>query len=585
MYFWGNSHFLKSLRIRGTFISVFFAFMFFYSPIHSLENHQLENVEWPLEFLTPITGSFTEYRNSTVHLGLDFKTYGINGFKLLAATQGYVESISYTKEGYGLSMITYSPNSKLRTRYAHLNDFKGNLKGLELLRNSLLLLAGEEGFSVKTNKEDFRFKKKDWIARTGETGSGVAHLHLELFDSNGFYNPMAFKKYSQVDSKFPVIDTVYLETDAGETYSLKAVKKSEKVFEVEKTDEQIYISGKVKAKVAAFDLISSRNRNGIFEFSLAVNEKKQYEKTLDFLPFKDLSLKHALYDINRSSLSPPKYVYNLFDGKDEKNYSFDADNFPLGKKINLSITISDSNKNRSTIHFAVISRKSAAPDFKKSKIKTFSSADSNVAIDFRKNRTFGNGEIRIQKLDSIPEESKNEDLVPTGKVYELLASDFSWLGNAYAIFKTENLPADSTLYLYDKDTKIWNLLKTKKTKDGLSFELKRTGILSVMKDVSPPKIYYPYLVNRNFNPADTIGENFIERFYSVSDKGSGIGKMKLTFDGQSYPFEFDVDRHFIKLQIPKKLAKFKSTYLVQIQITDRAGNKSEWFNDLVKISR
>ncbi|NUM42239.1 MAG: hypothetical protein HUU45_11490, partial [Leptospiraceae bacterium] len=458
---------LKNKKSKHRLLLSFLLLFFSATRLYSLDTFQLEEVEWPLEYLTPISGTFTEYRNSSVHLGLDFKTYGINGLKLLSATKGYVESISYSPSGYGLSIITYSPNTRLKTRYAHLNDFKGSISGFELLRQSLLLL-NEEKFSVRLNANEFQFKKKDWIARTGETGVGIAHLHLEIFDSKGFYNPMIFKNYSQIDKQYPIVNLVSIETDNGEMHYLKATQKKDNLFEIEETETPITVSGKVKVKVTAYDLISSINRNGIFGFTLKANEKELYTKNLDFLSYKELSEKHALYDINRSSLSPPNYVYNLFDGREEKNYSFNTNDFPLNEKILLNISVFDSNKNTSTIEFSVIVKESSPIQNKKVDTKIFLSDDSNVIINLKKNKIIGKGEIKIQKLNSLPESLQTDGLLPEGQSYEITAYDYSWLGKAEATLKIGNLSQGQSLYLYDKETKILNLLKTKSSKNGLS---------------------------------------------------------------------------------------------------------------------
>ncbi len=43
-----------------------------------------EEVGFPLPYLSPITGTFAEIRNHNLHLGSDFKSYGLNGHDILA---------------------------------------------------------------------------------------------------------------------------------------------------------------------------------------------------------------------------------------------------------------------------------------------------------------------------------------------------------------------------------------------------------------------------------------------------------------------------------------------------------------------
>jgi len=114
--------------------------------------------------------------------------------------------------------------------------------------------------------------------------------------------------------------------------------------------------------------------------------------------------------------------------------------------------------------------------------------------------------------------------------------------------------------------------------------LTRLGIIAVMKDKTPPVINYPYLVNRDFNLPEVKDSRMLEKFYAVYDRGSGIsGNMKVLFEGNPYPFEYDKDRGFIKLEIPLVLKKYKNLYIIQIQIQDKAGNLSRWFTDVVSL--
>ena len=127
--------------------------LFFYIGIvpflSAIEPDAKKKVFWPLDMKLPISGSFAEYRNSHLHMGCDFKTYGINGFPVLSVFDGYVSNMSYSENGYGLSIILTSPSLNLNARYAHLNDLYGNVDGLEELKQSLRLLGSTSGFSVK----------------------------------------------------------------------------------------------------------------------------------------------------------------------------------------------------------------------------------------------------------------------------------------------------------------------------------------------------------------------------------------------------------------------------------------------------
>lgn len=164
---------------------------------------KIDSVYWPMQVRLPISGTFAEFRNSHLHMGCDYKTYGINGFSVLSVYDGNIASMSYANNGYGLSINLFSPSLKIYAKYAHLNDLHGDVSGLEELKTALLLLGKPEGFQVKLKPEYFKVKSKDRIARSGETGSGISHLHLELFDGKEYFNPLSFLNYKQEDKIHP----------------------------------------------------------------------------------------------------------------------------------------------------------------------------------------------------------------------------------------------------------------------------------------------------------------------------------------------------------------------------------------------
>jgi hypothetical protein len=76
----------------------------------------------------------------------------------------------------------------------------------------------------------------------------------------------------------------------------------------------------------------------------------------------------------------------------------------------------------------------------------------------------------------------------------------------------------------------------------------------------------------------------VERFYYTTDRGSGISsRIEVLLEGSPYPFVFDRDRNFIKLEISKNLRNIKNPILIQIRVQDNAGNKSSWFTDIVNL--
>ncbi len=554
----------------------FFFIIIFSQSIFSDDKLKTDDVIWPMKLKLPISGTFAEYRNSHLHMGCDFKTYGINGYPILSVFDGHISSISYSDKGYGLSVNIYSPKLNLTAKYAHLNDFVSDVKDLENLKLALLLL-NDNSFSVKLPKDKFNLKKGQNIARSGETGSGVSHLHLELFDSKEYYNPLIFKDYKQKDNNPPTLLSLFLESDSGYFKKINLISTELSNFEF-KEKEEFELSGKLKLKIAAFDRISSKNQNNIFSYSLYINQKLVFEKKFEKMSFSESREKEDIYDSNKSSLSPAYYVYNLFSKKE--SYSLDLDEFKTGEKISVKIELKDASSNSSFLNFN-IKKMETSKKANSSISKKFISDDSNLSLDFSKSKITGEGSVQIEKV-SLPENIIHPNLKPVGDAYHISASDYSWKGEVFGEFKSKLNSKNQSLYIYDSVLNRWSPLSVQ-SKSPIRFQFSRLGIISILEDNSPPEIYYPYLIYRYYNLPEISNPNLIERFYAVSDRGSGVSSnFEVFLDGEKYPYQFDRDRNFIKLEIPKKLKPELGYILISIRAHDYAGNYSEWFTDIYK---
>lgn len=538
-----------------------------------------ENLLWPMELRVPITGSFSEYRNHSLHLGCDFKTYWINGFPVRTLFDGYIHKMSYSDYGYGLSLVLYSPKKKMYARIAHLNDLKGDIKGLETLKEALLLLSMDKSFRINLKPSDITFEQGKRIARTGETGSGISHLHLELFNSQGFINPLKEENYKQNDIHPPEILSVYIDSDSGKGYDLDLEKSEEGRFGLT-TKERPVLKGKIKFRIAGYDLITAQNKNGIYGIRAEIEDREVFSQNFEEIPYKYAYTRGIFYDTNRSSLDPPHYVYKLFDKKTGKEFSYDLSG-KEGKDIKVKLNLLDAYGNVSGVTFLLHVSNTVTVKTQKKKSYQFNSIDKNLSLNFSEAKVKGDGKIEINKFSTLPQNFQSDKFIQASEAYEIRNIDFFWQGKATGFLKGNFQSAEEDIYLYMTGIKSWVKLRSKKKKGGIEFQLPSSGYVAIMKDRSPPSIMYPYLLYRDYNLEGVIPEGFIERFYLLSESGSGVKQIEVLFEGKKYPYEYDRDRKFIKVLIPKSIKMQKKIFLIQLRAKDFAGNHSEWFTDIL----
>nr|WP_246052757.1 M23 family peptidase [Leptospira semungkisensis] len=536
--------------------------------------NDLNQLGFPMELETPISGSYAEYRVHHLHMGCDFKTFHANGISAISPVSGFVDSIGQSTKGYGTNIVLKSSSSNLKAKFAHLLDFKGYRKDLELLREALALLSGGE-FQVKLAGSQYPIPKGEAVARLGESGTGVSHLHFELHLPSGTLNPLSYLPLRGKDQYPPELLLLYVDSEDGTQLRLPLEKKAEGQYRLPE-GQKLNLGGGVRFRIGAYDQMTSRNKNNLFFAGLYQGDTSLYERSFQGMSYEEARAHQDIFDSNRSSLNPPVYVYNLFP---PKGPSVDLKLHPVGATVSLTLKASDHAGNQSILPLEI---EVGAPGTKKSSItKTeFTSPDGLLKIKTPAKTTYGQGALSFKKIPALTEELKlPQGLQSKSSIYELESSDLSWVGEAELTWKGINLGRKDGIYIYDRAAKRWSALKQK----GQSAMLTRLGALAVLTDDARPTITHPYLITRHRRVKGAEEEGWEERLYSLTDVGSGYaGGAEVLLEGEAYPGEFDSDRKMLIVKIPKTFSSWKRNLLLQIRIKDRAGNISDWFTDLIR---
>ncbi len=301
-----------------------------------------------MEVQTPVSGSFAEYRTHHLHMGADFKTFHLNGFPAIAPFDGVVESISESPTGYGLNLMLRS-SSGLRAKFAHLFNLEGAKKELENLRQALHLLS-DGIFSVKFLDHKFSVKQGQPIARIGESGTGVPHLHFELHGNGDTFNPLAYLKMNDRDGTPPELLVLYVDSSDGQKFRIPIQKKEDGIYELD-DPEPLKLGGEVRIKLGAFDRMNSRNKNNLYFARLMSEGKILYERKFEKMSYAEARDHQSIYDSNRSSLNPPVYVYNLFSSLKP---SLNLKEFSINQEIPLEIIAGDKEENHSSLKIRIL---------------------------------------------------------------------------------------------------------------------------------------------------------------------------------------------------------------------------------------
>ena len=137
---------------------------------------------WPVQAKKELTAVFGEERPGRYHTGIDVRTFGEIGYKLIAVDDGYISRIRTSSKGYGKTLYLKLKDGNMAV-YAHLDHFTPELDKLE---NALHQHYGKYTIDHKIEPNEHPVKRSDIIGYSGDTG-GVSgpHLHFEIRDEDG----------------------------------------------------------------------------------------------------------------------------------------------------------------------------------------------------------------------------------------------------------------------------------------------------------------------------------------------------------------------------------------------------------------
>lgn len=241
-----------------------------------------ETLQWPLDLPREVTSSFGEYRPGRFHAGIDLRTGGI-GQAVHAAGDGYVSRVRCSPFGYGKAVYVTLDNG-YTVVYGHLNDYRDDLRAL--VRQAQ---HAAENYTVDLTPKagEFRVKRGEIIARSGQTGIGVPHLHWEIRDANGLLVHPGLVGTTWPDTTRPILQRLLLCPVNGtvngdvtpQVIALKAAANGQY------TCEPIAVSGGLTFAIETYDPASGGAKLGIHEAIARMGDNTLFTMRNDHLDY------------------------------------------------------------------------------------------------------------------------------------------------------------------------------------------------------------------------------------------------------------------------------------------------------------
>jgi hypothetical protein len=528
----------------------------------------------PLAIPLILSANFGEIRPNHFHMGVDFKTNGIEGLSLFSIEDGYVSRIKTSPYGYGKVIYINHPNG-ITSVYAHCSSFE---EKIDSLVRSVQFQQESTEIDVYLTPEDLKVTKGQRIARSGNTGSSTApHLHFELRDTKTeeALNPLVFG-FDIPDHKTPTLNSVKLYVVDENGYTIPGKSYS---LPINQAGKSCVLSGggfTLEADCCALNEFVGLALNGVDTYDGAQNLCGLYETTL-------LNAQNVVLgqQIDRISFDDSRYVNSHTDYEEYKTHKYKYHKAFRTKHNPLTIY---NGKDLGLLR--VLPGDSLSLSFQ---VKDIAENSANVPFFIRRKK----GEVPPEKISFSPMNYffPDSSYSFSSGMFEISAEPFTFysptkkylsLSKPYS-FGDPQSPIQRPLKVAMKltDPKSTNYYIQVTTRNGIKEVLKPTlnngwiestslylGTFSLIQDTQAPQI-----TPLNFNPTQS-NQSKKTLSFRISENGSGIKYYIAYVDGRWLPIEYESKGDYLLLDIPSEY-KGKRCNL-RVESTDYCSNIGVW---------
>jgi len=542
----------------------------------------------PLEIPLYLAGSFAELRSNHLHSGIDIKTQGREGLRVLSVADGYVSRIKVSEYGYGRAIYIRHPNGYTSV-YAHLQKFNDEIEKYVRQRQ-----YDSKSFKIEIypTANQFQVKRGEIIAISGNSGSSAApHLHFELRETKTESPVNALLHGFEIkDDISPELRALYvyprsdLSTVNGFITRQKIpLIKHDGVYKIP-SNREIQTFGDVGLGLEMYDQLNEvSNKCGIYEIELFQNDNLIYHHKLDKFSFKDTRYLNALVDYEER-MKTKKWIHRTFVLPNNKLSIFPTDlgngifSIPEGQIDLFKYIIRDTYGNTSVLKFEI---KGAGAETQKQGV-----IGQKPVRQFKYNQanSFEQGDVMIY----LPANILYDDLDFNFWVDDTLANCFSPLYHIHDIYtplqsymavsiKLQGMESSLRKYatIVSQDDKKGFVPEGGYWKgDYLIVKTRSFGAYTVMIDSVKPTL----------TPVNIPDNKDMSRKWSIlikaEDNLSGVEKYDAYIDDQWVLTEFDYKKKLLIHRFEDDLMKGNHTFKVVVK--DKIGNTQVFNSEFIR---
>lgn len=533
----------------------------------------------PVDIPVYLSGTFGELRGNHFHTGIDIKTQGTVGKRILAIEDGWVSRIKVSTSGYGKAIYVNHPDGYMSV-YGHLSRFNDTIQKIVVSEQ-----YEKESFTLQMffDKGEIPVKKGELIAYSGNTGGSMGpHLHFEIRDlkTQNPLNPLLFESIKVKDfyrprikmlAIYPVDENTLINGKNDTAFIEVAGWGSEHRLN---NSNPITISGRVSLGISAYDLMNDvPNKNGVFSTKLFHDSVLVFDLEMTRLSFKTGRYINSLIDYPYYKKSKTRLVRTQIDTNNRLgSYNFVSDNgiitFSDTLKHTLKYIITDAYQNIASLEFIIQSSiDSKTPKTVKSGKNYFYYHQKNILKEngftaiFPSNTFYQSFQFDFQTInpDSLalsPTWKLHNRFIPAHKYFTIKIpsghlSD-SILKYSYVAYSADN---DEFFFSGKNLEENTHIIKSR-----------NLGYYKIMTDTLAPLIK-PV----NFGDTKKLSSK-ASLLVKIEDKETGIDNYRATLNGKWILMEYEPKKQLLIYNFDEFLLTGTNTF--KLVVTDLVGNSS-----------
>jgi len=540
--------------------------LFFVLPI-TLLGQTFDGYVSPLDIPIAVSGTFSEYRKTHFHAGLDMRTEAKIGLKIYSVSSGWVSRIRVSTSGYG-KVLYITHHDGYVAVYAHLDGFSNEIQ--DYVKEQQYL---KEQFEVDLHlqKEAIPISVGQLIGFSGNTGSSLGpHLHFEIRNPDNVpINPLKLP-YFVPDTIPPIISEilVYHHLEDG-LFRQKLNFQQQNASNALYTVDSVQALGPISLGIQMHDRSNlSANVNGVYRVDLKKRGESVFRYQFDEIRFSDrnyinLMIDYPLYRLENQRIQR-LYKHPLNHVSVWKHLDDGIINIQENDTVPIRLLIEDHHQNMSVITMNIIGRE---PE---KLINVYPSHEKGTLI----NRSVSYQLNFDSVLLKIPKKTFYDDVVLEIHQWDQtidLGTDSFPINNPIEVsfvLNSAQLENKSQYYIAKVNDQQKPTFVTAFNKGPtISTKIRELGTYTVLRDQDPPQINPINIVDgQNMSQQDNIQ-------IQVTDDSGSLLSYHGTINNEWILLEYEPKEDllvfdFSDIQLPE------GEHQLNLSVSDRVGNQA-----------